>query len=84
MTNFGTRVQSILLRFSETTFKVLGTSKTFLVGSVVLCLISLLQDEYPDLCITNQFSMNLASVTVFIFGLVSDCKLPTVMMSINK
>lgn len=31
-----------------------------------------------------NFYMNWGTVTVFIFGLVSDCKLPTVMMSIDK
>lgn len=46
--------------FRNNLLKVLGISKTFLVDSVVLCLISLLQDEYPGLCITKQFVYELS------------------------
>lgn len=41
--------------FRNNNLKVVGISKTFFVGSVVLCLISLLQDVYPDLYIKKQF-----------------------------
>jgi len=70
--------------FRNNHLKALGINKTFQIGSVVLCLISLLQDEYLDMRISEQFFYKLSYFTIFMFGWVSFCRLPTVTMSIIK
>lgn len=46
--------------FGNNHLKALGVNKTFLIRSVVLCLTSLLQDGYLDLCISRQFFCKLS------------------------
>lgn len=46
--------------FGNNILKALGINKSFLIGSVVLCLLSLLQGGYLDLRISKQFFYKLS------------------------